>query len=41
MADYAPNLESVMLPGIGHWATMEKPELANAEILHFLEQLPE
>jgi epoxide hydrolase 4 len=38
-ADYAKRLEVVMLPGVGHWASMEKPELANAAILAFLEKL--
>jgi pimeloyl-ACP methyl ester carboxylesterase len=41
MPDYAERLEIVTLPGIGHWASMEKPELANAAIEAFLlEHLP-
>jgi epoxide hydrolase 4 len=41
MPSYAETLEIVTLPGVGHWASMEKPELANAAIERFLQKLPE
>ncbi len=34
--DYAPGISIVRLPGVGHWAPMERPELANAAIEKFL-----
>jgi epoxide hydrolase 4 len=36
MPAYAERLEIVKLPGVGHWASIEKPELANAAIETFL-----
>jgi epoxide hydrolase 4 len=36
MPDYAEQLEIVTLPGVGHWASIEKPELANAAMEEFL-----
>jgi pimeloyl-ACP methyl ester carboxylesterase len=36
MPDYAEQLDIVTLPGVGHWASIEKPELANAAIEEFL-----
>ncbi len=33
---YASNLQVEILPGVGHWTPMQKPELANAAILRFL-----
>lgn len=33
---YAPDVEFARLPGVNHWATIEKPELANAAIEAFL-----
>jgi pimeloyl-ACP methyl ester carboxylesterase len=39
MRSYAEKLEIVTLPGVGHWASIEKPELANAAIIRFLDQL--
>lgn len=36
MPAYASQLEIMKLPGVGHWASIEKPELANAAILAFL-----
>jgi len=36
--DYAERPTLVKLPRVGHWATMEKPELANAAIRSFLQQ---
>jgi epoxide hydrolase 4 len=36
MPAYANQLEIVTLPGVGHWASIEKPELANAAIEAFL-----
>jgi pimeloyl-ACP methyl ester carboxylesterase len=35
-SDYADSPTVVRLPGVGHWATMEKPELANNAIQAFL-----
>lgn len=37
--DAEPSLEIARLPDVGHWTSMEKPELANAAILTFLEEL--
>jgi pimeloyl-ACP methyl ester carboxylesterase len=34
--DYAEHPTVVRLPGVGHWATMEKPQLANEAIEAFL-----
>jgi epoxide hydrolase 4 len=39
MPSYADKLEVVTLPGVGHWASIEKPELANAAIIRFLDRL--
>lgn len=36
MPQYADALSVVRLPSIGHWATIEKPECANAAIAQFL-----
>ncbi len=41
MPDYADQLDILTLPSVGHWASMEKPELVNAALLQFLEKLPE
>jgi epoxide hydrolase 4 len=36
MPDYATKLSVVKLPDVGHWATMDRPELANKAITDFL-----
>jgi epoxide hydrolase 4 len=39
MPSYADKLEVVTLPGVSHWASIEKPELANTAIIRFLDRL--
>ena len=36
LPDYAPDVKVVRLPGVNHWTTIERPELANAAIEAFL-----
>lgn len=39
MLEAEPMMEIVRLPGVGHWTSMEQPELANAAIQQFIEKL--
>jgi pimeloyl-ACP methyl ester carboxylesterase len=37
--DYARHISIVHVPDVGHWTSMERPEIANAAIADFLARL--